>query len=241
MAVALTDNYIKVMIVEDDNIAVKIYEQFTNKIDGFKIVASASDGNQALELLEVFTPDLLLLDVFLPDMRGIELLWKIRQSQLQIDVILITAANDSETVSEAIRGGAFSYMIKPIMIDKFTSTLERYKNIRTQLSDQQIVDQHVVDQLFRPVGPMTPIANNPSKENYLPKGIDKLTLKLVREKIMSIQVAVGVEELSEIAGMSYSTVRRYLEYMVSIEEVIIDINYGVVGRPERKYRWSNKS
>ncbi|MFD0590191.1 response regulator [Paenibacillus sp. GCM10027627] len=235
----MAGNEIKVMIVEDDSLAVKIYEQFTHKIEGFQIVASASDGSQALELLEVFTPDLVLLDVFLPDMRGIDLLWKIRQSQLQIDVILITAANDTETVSDAIRGGAFSYMIKPIMIDKFTSTLERYKSVRAELNHRQIVDQHVVDQLFRPVHPAVP-AGTALKEAVLPKGVDKLTLKLVRDRVKLISEAIGVEELAELAGMSHSTVRRYLEYMVSIGEVKVDTSYGVVGRPERKYKWSLK-
>lgn len=238
MLVGAKEKCIQVMIVEDDSIAVKIYEQFTHKIEGFRIVASASNGHQALQLLEVFSPDLLLLDVFLPDMRGIDLLWKIRQSHRQMDVILITAANDNETVSEAIRGGAFSYMIKPIMIDKFTSTLERYKRIRNQLNDQDTIDQDVVDQLFRPADTVIPSSNSSSRSNVLPKGIDKLTLKLIRERIRTMPEPVRVDEFAELSGMSYSTVRRYLEYMVSIEEVQIDISYGVVGRPERKYRWS---
>nr|WP_281889470.1 hypothetical protein [Paenibacillus sp. YYML68] len=41
--------------------------------------------------------------------------------------------------------------------------------------------------------------------------------------------------------MSHSTVRRYLEYMVSIQEVEVDIIYGTVGRPERKYKWHRRA
>lgn len=236
----MSEQLIQVMIVEDDAIAAKIYEQFTHKLEGFRIVAAASSGNQALELLEVFTPDLILLDVFLPDMRGIDLLWNIRQAHRHIDVILITAANDTETVSEAIRGGAFSYIIKPIMIDKFSATLERYKAIRTQLHQQQIMEQHEVDQFFRPSEQAAPSMKPQAEGHVLPKGIDKLTLKLVRDKIKSTPDPVSADELAELAGMSHSTVRRYLEYMVSVNEVEVDIIYGTVGRPERKYRWFRK-
>ncbi|WP_397379061.1 hypothetical protein [Paenibacillus sp. YYML68] len=70
---------------------------------------------------------------------------------------------------------------------------------------------------------------------------DKLTLRLVREKIKQIQAAVSADELAGQAGMSHSTVRRYLEYMVSIQEVEVDIIYGTVGRPERKYKWHRRA
>lgn len=237
----LAQETIQVMIVEDDAIAAKIHEQFTHKLEGFRVVAIASSGNQALELLEVFTPHLILLDVFLPNMRGIDLLWNIRQLHRNIDVILITAANDTETVSEAIRGGAFGYIIKPIMIDKFSATLERYQAVRTQLHQQKIMDQHEVDQFFRPSDQASPNMNPQTESHVLPKGIDKLTLKLVRDKIKATHDPVSADELAEIAGMSHSTVRRYLEYMVSVNEVDVDIIYGTVGRPERKYRWSRRA
>jgi response regulator of citrate/malate metabolism len=233
----MTENTIQVMIIEDDVIAAKIYEQFAHKLTDFRIVATASNGQQALELLEVFMPDLILLDVFLPDISGIEIMWTIRHMHRNIDVILITAANDTETVSEAIRGGAFGYIIKPILIDKFSATLEQYATKRNQLHHQQIMDQHEVDQFFRPSE--RSMGNNQisTEGNVLPKGIDKLTLRLVRDKIKATRDPVSADELAEIAGMSHSTVRRYLEYMVSIHEVNVDIIYGTVGRPERKYRW----
>lgn len=236
----MTERMFNVMIVEDDEIAAKIYEQFTHKMKSFRVVATASTGAQALELLEAFTPDLILLDVFLPDMSGIDLLWSIRQHHRSLDIILITAANDTDTVSEAIRGGAFGYIIKPIMVDKFTAMLEQFARVREQLNPNQIVDQHEIDQLFGPSGRSAGTAKPPAEGNPLPKGIDKLTLKLVRDKIKSIQEPVSADELAAQAGMSHSTVRRYLEYMVSINEVEVDISYGTVGRPERKYRWRRR-
>ncbi|KON68821.1 response regulator [Peribacillus butanolivorans] len=225
---------ITVMIVEDDEVAVKIYEQFTRKLDHFSVIATASSGEQALELLQIFTPELILLDVFLPDINGVELLREIRKKYRGIDVILITAANDTETVSEAIRGGAFGYLIKPIIIDKFLSTLKQYELTRIHLHSDKLIDQDKVDFFFG--------RNNKQNkkeeiniENF-PKGIDKHTLKIVRNKIQEITGSLNADELGQMVGISYSTMRRYLEYLVSCDEMEIEITYGTVGRPERKYK-----
>ncbi|GED31539.1 response regulator [Brevibacillus centrosporus] len=233
----MSDQPITVMIVEDDEVAAKIYEQFTLKLEGFQIIATASTGKQALDMLHVVTPDMLLLDIFLPDMNGIDLLREVRKHFRGIDVIMITAANDVETVREAIRGGAYSYIIKPIMIDKFMSTLAQYASTRSQLQQHTTMDQMAVDKLFTKAS-ITPAARTAENVTTLPKGIDKLTLKLIRDKMQVTAHSVNADDLAALAGMSHSTVRRYLEFLVSINEVTVETFYGTVGRPERKYRWA---
>lgn len=231
----MTQQPLTVMTVEDDEVAAQIYEQFTHKLDGYRVVASAKSGSQALELLQVFTPDLILLDVYLPDTNGIDLMWDIRKQHRGIDIILITAANDTETVSEAIRGGAFSYMIKPIIVGKFMSVLEQYAAARKKLSMNRSVEQHEVDHLFRAAEKMTFKHEFPAAQQ-LPKGIDKHTLRLVREKLSIEHGSINADQLAELVGASHSTVRRYLEYLVSNHELEVDMVYGSVGRPERRYR-----
>lgn len=233
----MTDKPITVMIVEDDEVAARIYEQFTLKLDGFQIIATAATGKQALDMLRVVTPDVLLLDIFLPDMNGIDLLREVRKQFRGIDVIMITAANDVETVREAIRGGAYSYIIKPILIDKFMSTLEQYACTRRQLQQHTTMDQSAVDKLFTKTV-HAPAPKSGESVTLLPKGIDKLTLKLIREKMQMTTQSVNADDLAALAGMSHSTVRRYLEFLVSINEVTVETFYGTVGRPERKYRWA---
>ncbi len=175
---------ITVVIVEDDENAVNIYKQFTNQLDQFTVIATASTGKQALNILHAAQPDLILLDIFLPDMNGIDLLREIRREYRGIDVILITAANDTETVSEAIRGGAFGYLIKPIIIDKLLATLNQYDLTRRQLHNSSLVNQDKVDTLFRTISNSN--TANDVQINSLPKGIDKHTLKMVRSKIQNI-------------------------------------------------------
>ncbi len=225
---------ITVVIIEDDENAVNIYKQFTNQLDQFTVIATASTGKQALNILHAAQPDLILLDIFLPDMNGIDLLREIRREYRGIDVILITAANDTETVSEAIRGGAFGYLIKPIIIDKLLATLNQYDMTRRQLHNSNLVNQDKVDTLFRTISNSN--TANDVQMNSLPKGIDKHTLKMVRSKIQNVNGSLNADELGQLVGISYSTMRRYLEYLVSCNEMEVEVLYGSVGRPERKYK-----
>jgi response regulator of citrate/malate metabolism len=231
----MSNRPIQVMIIEDDETAIKIYEKFTHKIEGFQVVATTSTGKQALELINVFTPDLILLDVFLPDIKGTDLLWEIRNQLRGVDIILITAANDVDTVSEAIRGGAFSYLMKPIMIDKFLETLEKYKETRLALLNLTTVEQDDVNSFFR-FNSREELGGDTEKVGILPKGIDKHTLKKVRQSMKETNESINAEELAKILGASHSTVRRYLEYLVANDEMEVEILYGTIGRPERRYR-----
>ncbi|WP_342669981.1 response regulator [Domibacillus iocasae] len=226
---------INVMIIEDDETTINIYKKFVQKVDGFHIIASASTGKQALDLLNVFTPDLILLDVYLPDIKGTDLLWEIRKEVRSVDVIMITAANDVHTVSEAIRGGAFSYMMKPIMINQFLSTLEQYKKTRDKLSHSAVMEQGDVNRFFG-IKNSSSGANHLEQPEELPKGIDKHTLKKVRTQMKKMTGNINAEETAKAIGASNSTVRRYLEYLVAREEAEVDIIYGTIGRPERRYR-----
>lgn len=231
----MSNQIIQVMIIEDDETATKIYKKFTQKVEGFQVAATTSTGKQALELLHVFTPDLILLDVYLPDIKGTDLLWEIRKKFRNVDVIMITAANDVYTVREAISGGAFSYLMKPIMLDTFMETLEHYKKTRLKLFSLVTVQQDDVNSFFRMKQREEPNLIE-TKTSDLPKGIDKHTLKKVKQKLKEMNISTNAEELAKKLGASHSTVRRYLEYLVSNNEVEVEVMFGTIGRPERRYR-----
>ena len=75
-----------------------------------------------------------------------------------------------------------------------------------------------------------------NKFQELPKGIDKLTLDKVQQVLSSVQIqGLTSDEVASHIGASRTTVRRYLEYLVSQMILDVDISYGGVGRPERRY------
>ncbi|WP_338025422.1 ATP-binding protein [Caldalkalibacillus thermarum] len=101
----------------------------------------------------------------------------------------------------------------------------------TVVIPKQLADQEEVDHLLGTVG-----KGSVSSQSEVPKGINPLTLQKVEEVIRETQTnSITAEELGQQIGVSRTTSRRYLEYLVSIGKVRADLAYGAVGRPERRY------
>ena len=88
----------EVLIVEDDPMVAMINKQYVNQNTHFHISAVCRDGAAALEYLQKNTIHLMILDVFMPRTDGIALLRKIRELNIPVSVIMVTAANDSATI-----------------------------------------------------------------------------------------------------------------------------------------------
>ncbi|EQB96993.1 MULTISPECIES: response regulator [unclassified Geobacillus] len=224
---------IRVLIIEDDRRIAEINRRFVEKVNGYEVVGIATNAEEARELTEVLQPDVLLLDVYFPDMNGLSFLKWVRERFSNIDIIMITAAREVDALKQALHGGVFDYIIKPIMFDRFAETLHRYKEyydkMQQWMKEKEWIDQEDVDKL---IGREAPVRDQP----MLPKGIQPLTLEKVLMVVKRCQDGVTAEEVGRQIGTSRTTARRYLEYLVSTGQVLADIVYGSVGRPERIYR-----
>ena len=78
--------------------------------------------------------------------------------------------------------------------------------------------------------------SNDSLELRLLKGVDALTLEKIRSVFSVYSHALNAEEVGESIGASRTTARRYLEFLVSNNELAAEVSYGSVARPERKYK-----
>lgn len=229
-------NNIQVLIVEDDLRIAEINKRFTNMVKGYEVCGIATDLEQAKDMVSILKPDLILLDVYFPQGSGLDLLRYIRTNQLSSDVIMITAAKEIDAVKEALRGGAIDYIIKPIVFERFNKTLEQYKQYRSKITEITVVDQDQVDNLYEAV------RTQPFLTVKVPKGIDPLTLDKIKSKIgQQKEHGLTAEELGRKIGMSRTTARRYLEFLVSQGDLRAELSYGTVGRPERRYFYANLS
>ena len=220
---------LSVVIAEDDPNICDIQARFIERIAGFELVGIGETFSESEEVIDVFRPDLVLLDVCFPDGDGVELLQKIRQRYLDTDVICITAAKDVATLQKAIRGGVFDYVLKPMTFTRFQETLTRFLEHRRNLSETESLDQAVVDRIIS-----TGLSEMPGERS--PKGINSLTLQKVESYIQQLsEESVGANELGKSLGISRTTARRYLEYLVARGVVEPSLEYGSVGRPERRY------
>ena len=220
---------IRVLIVEDDARISELHRRFTERMDGFEVVGIANTLADAEEMTEVLAPDLVLLDLFFPEGNGLDLLRRLRARAIPIDVILITAAREMTALKEALRGGVFDYIIKPVFLPRFQEALHKYRDYFVSTRTGGTLDQKEVDRLLRPH------SGHQSEALQTPKGIDPLTLRKVRQAFVSSNSTFSAEEVAEQVGVSRSTARRYLEYLVGEGFLVAELIYGVVGRPERRY------
>jgi CitB family two-component system response regulator CitT len=219
-----------VLIIEDDFRVAQINQQFVETVDGFKVIALAHTRAQAIEILSAQSEaiQLVLLDAYLPDVEGLGLLWQLRQDWSNLDIVMVTAAQEVETIQEALRGGVFDYLIKPIMADRVEQTLKRYQHARRLMAHNDTLDQASLDAALR----NDPVVITKAR---LPKNIDERTLDKIRQCLKQFDTGVSATTLGTHIGVSRSTARRYLEYLVALQEISAELVYGDVGRPERHY------
>jgi DNA-binding response OmpR family regulator len=101
----------KVLIAEDEPMLLKMMELRLKK-EGYEVL-TASDGLQAIALLEAEAPDLLVTDIMMPFVSGMELVGKVLERTPRIPVIVLSAMGQENVVLEAFSLGADDYMTKP--------------------------------------------------------------------------------------------------------------------------------
>lgn len=225
-----------ILIIEDDFRVAGINAELAGQVTGYAAASIAKTGDEAMAFLEKASPlpDVILLDVFIPDRSGLELFWDIRRQYPQIAIIMVTAANEIETIAATVRGGVFDYLLKPVDFGRFTQALERFRDQRQALFEQQEWQQSDLDRLFGVTVVQTVTIEDNSEE--LPKGIDQLTLDGVRDFLnASSPEGANAMEAGKAVGISRSTARRYLEHLVASGDAKAQLNYGEIGRPERRY------
>lgn len=221
---------IGVLIVDDDFMVARIHTGFVERTPGFEVVGVAHTGAEALAQVEALEPDLVLLDVYLPDTTGLDLLQRMREVAPEVDVLVISAAREADTVRRALRGGIVHYLIKPFSYDDLRVRLEHYREAYGGLaSASDETDQAEVDRVFGGrVG---------TERGRLPKGFSAETLRLVEEHLRAAESDLSASETAGQLGVSRVSARRYLEHLVETGRAVVRLRYGEVGRPERRYQW----
>ncbi len=221
---------IEVLIIEDDKRIADIHRRFIEKIAGFHVVGAAHTGEEAKDWVQALSPDLVLLDVYLPDTLGTEIMAFIHEDSPETDIIFITAAAEVDIVKKAYRQGVADYILKPLTFDRFEESLLSYKAKREALTGDGLLQEDSIQFLWNKT---KEISSSPASAP--PKGIDPLTKEKVVSHIKQLKGGITAESLGLEIGVSRSTARRYLEYLVSEKRAFTELLYGSVGRPERRY------
>lgn len=224
----------QVIIIEDDPMVASINKNYVELNKYLHVAGIFSNGQDALHYLESHPADLAIMDVYMPMMDGAELLHELRKRNHTLDVIMVTAANDTAHIRQLYSLGIIDYLVKPFEYVRFNHALAKFIEHR-ELLNRQNLSQQQLDALFE-----SPPAATSGAEP-LNKGLQEKTLTMILNFMKEHRSEpLTSKKIAEEVNLSRVTIRRYMDYLLEKKEIISDIDYTTGGRPSIIYRYIKK-
>lgn len=143
---------LRIIIADDIQATRHSTNLMLNLVPNTQVVATAANGQEALELVRKHHPDLLIMDVNMPKLDGLSALAKMRQEIPKLKCLIISSERDEATVRRAKEAGAFDFLVKPFtteelleVISRVSRSIEKRNNLpqTAQLRDRR--DVHLLE------------------------------------------------------------------------------------------------
>jgi len=145
---------IRILIADDHLIIRQGLRLILETEEGFDLVGEAADGAEALKLCAELHPEVVLMDLLMPNMDGITAIEKLRQTQPEIAVVILTTFNEDDLMLRGLRAGAKGFLLK----DTDRATL--FDAIRAAARGETLLKPEIMarllTQLSVPVSPASP-------------------------------------------------------------------------------------
>lgn len=189
---------VKILIADDHPIFRDGLRRLLEAEEGFKVVAEACDGVEAVDFVRRFQPEILLLDLAMPRRPGLEALRELNHESAQVRVILLTAAAEREQIVEALQLGARGVVLK----DCGTEIL--MKSIRAVLGGEYWVGREPVSNLLQYLRSLMESSTKLSRQKRF--GLTPRELDIVS----TVVAGYANREIAEHFKISEDTVKHHL-------------------------------
>lgn len=133
----------KLLIVDDEE-AIRLSVRKIFQKEGFE-VTEAADGEEAIQAITGQPPDVVLTDMSMPNMGGMELISAIHQNAPDIQLIMMTAYGDMDSVKEAMRNGAYDFINKPFKRDQIIQAVNKALEHRLLLVENRLLKEKIAN------------------------------------------------------------------------------------------------
>ncbi|RMG04592.1 MAG: response regulator, partial [Nitrospirae bacterium] len=160
-----------ILVVDDEESLRYTFAEFLIE-EGFS-VKTASTVEEAISVLKKALPDVVVADIRLPDGSGIELLDKVKKESHIIPVILITGYPEVKTASEAVRRGAYDYLVKPVRQETLTHVVRLSKR-QKELAEEKERYRANLEALFLSIEDGIVIVDSDMRILQINQGVEKI-------------------------------------------------------------------
>ncbi len=175
-------NTIKIIIIDDHPIVRQGLRQTIEEDSRLEVVGEGNNGQEAIELIEEYQPNVTLLDVDMPIMGGFEAARKIRENGLKTEIIFLTMHKDEEIFNEALDLGAKGFVLKD------SALIDIIECIKTVATNEHYVSNALTSFLINRSKRAIQMTEQQPSINDLTKA-ERRVLKLIAEKLTSNQIA----------------------------------------------------
>ena len=116
---------LSLLYVEDEPDTLKLYLRYFELY--FDVVYTAQDGRKALEIYDEYKPDVIILDINIPYISGIEIAQKIRKTDSQTKIIMLTSSSDKQTFLKVVELGLTTFLEKPVSRGQLIEAFDKLK------------------------------------------------------------------------------------------------------------------
>ena len=187
---------IRLLIIDDHEMVREGLKAILTTEPDFEIVGDAANAEQAYELIERLSPDVILLDIRLPDISGIEVCRKVTERYPASAVIILTTFTDESLVAQCIQAGARGFIVKDI--ERF----DLRRSIRAVARGEAAIDPKAAVAVLAQLRRTPQIKNEPSPEPLSSQQI--VILRLVAQGLSSREIATQLY-------LSENTVKGYVQ------------------------------
>lgn len=218
----------RVIIVEDEPEIARSVKNSVEQHSDFQVKAIFSNGQEAINYIWLNPVDLIILDLLMPQVNGKEFLYRLRKENLPVEVIVMTAASETENIREVLPFGVVDYLLKPFTQARLAEALERFNQRYQILNAMSSLDQWRIDAMFSDaVAGEAALRRARLEEKGLEPEVYRELLEFLRSHAGR---AFTAEELAAEAGLSKIAVRWYLNEMIEAREIRSDVEMSAGGR-----------